>query len=417
MRGSLLAILCAAATAAACGDDGGTAPPDAGDGDAVEDAADAPETETGEEGDAERPDADGEDAIDDGADAEADDGAGESRMLAVVSTDYMVGSVSLIDLDTLETVASAVVHADAVLRCRGDGVFDVVERLGSDRIRRFRVSATGIEEVAGIDLPDGSNPQDAAALSTGEIGVPLYGTTSFAFLAGDLSASAGSTDLADLADSADGLPEMYGAVETAGRLFVSLQLLDRTASPWSPTGPGVLAVIDPATRMLADMGAGPGVQGVVLALENPFGPMRVFGPAILLSAVGAYGVEDGGIEAVNPATGTTLGIVVPESALGGDISDWIVRADDTGFALITAGFAEDRLVRFDLDSGATVGAPLLVSAGFTLSGLVDLDDGRIAVGDRTAGSAGMRIFDAESGAELTGTPISVGLPPVAACLP
>ncbi|MDI7268979.1 MAG: hypothetical protein QME96_13405, partial [Myxococcota bacterium] len=381
-----------AATAAACGDDGGTAPPDAGDGDAVEDAADAPETE-------------------------ADDGAGESRLLAVVSTDYMVGSVSLIDIETLETVASAAVHADAVLRCRGGGVFDVVERFGSDRIRRFRVSATGIEEVAGIDLPDGSNPQDAAVLSTGEIGVPLYEGTSFAFLAGDLSASAGSTDLAVLADAADGLPEMHGAVEAAGRLFVSLQLLDRTGSPWSPTGPGVLAVIDPPTRTLVDVGAGPGVQGVALAASNPVGPMRVFGPAILLSAVGAYGVEDGGIEAVDPATGTTRGIVVGEAALGGDISDWIVRADDTGFALVTAGFAEDRLVRFDLDSGATVGAPVIVSAGYTLAGLVDLGDGRIAVGDRTAGVEGVRVFDAESGAELTGAPIDVGLPPAAACMP
>jgi len=82
---------------------------------------------------------------------------------------------------------------------------------------------------------------------------------------------------------------------------------------------------------------------------------------------------------------------------------------------VTVGFAEDRLVPFDLDTGGT-GAPLLAVGGYALSGLVDLGDGRIAVGDRTDGATGVRVFDVETGVEETAAPIAVGLPPVAACV-
>ncbi|MBI5486137.1 MAG: hypothetical protein HY905_02260 [Deltaproteobacteria bacterium] len=433
--GAGLAVMLAAALAAGCGDDD-SLPGDGGDEGAVdaeggadgdvigdaeaEDEADAEpeaEAEGGADGDADSDaDADG--------DADADDGGGGwARTLAVLTSDYATGGLALVDLDTVEaatpavTADAATVHSDAVLVCRRGGTVDVVERMGADRIARYAVAGGTATAGPALELAEGSNPQDASAIDGGaSFAVPLYEEAAMDIVSGDLGSVTSVIDLSGFAD-ADGLPESVHVVEPAGLLFVSLQLLDRSGSIWTPTGPGVLAVFEAWTFLPLDMDAvTPGRQGVVLAGTNPAGPMRVVGPAILVSSVGAYGADDGGIEAVDVATGEGLGFVVTEAALGGDLADWIVLADDTGFAVVTVGFAEDRLVAFDLDTGATLGEPVVTSAGFTLSGLVDLGDGRIAVGDRTDGAAGVRVFDAASRAELTAAPIPVGLPPVAACV-
>jgi hypothetical protein len=136
-----------------------------------------------------------------------------------------------------------------------------------------------------------------------------------------------------------------------------------------------------------------------------------------VSTVGTYGVNDGGIEAVSdPLSGRSTGFVVTEEQLGGDMSDWIVVDGGPGFAIVTAASTTDRVVRFNASSGMVDPEPVLESAGYTLSGLADLGGGWIAVGDRTAGAAGIRVFDASTKAEVTTVPIGVGLPPVMACL-
>jgi len=378
-------------------------------------------------------DADGGDSVADvpgdgdaGADANAD-GDGDawtpgSATLVVLTSDYASGGIALVNLDTLESLPNAAtVHSDASLRCGAGGTFDVVERTGSDRIRRFHLSGAAVVEGASLAFDASSNPQDAAPLSTGEIAVPLYESALLAFAAGDLSARGATTDLESLADTADGLPEMYRAVEASGRLFVSLQLLDRSGTTWTPTGPGVLAVVDPVAHELIDMdGVADGTQGVVLAGENPFGPMRVAGtPArVLLSDVGEYGVLDGGIESVDPAAGESSGFVVTEVALGGDLSDWVITDDgETGFALVVTPAFADNVVRFDPAAGTVDATPLATSGGYTLSGLALVAGNRLAVGDRTVRAlpVGIRLFDAVTGAETTTVPIATALPPVQLC--
>jgi hypothetical protein len=398
---------CALLAAAPACDDGASPGQDVHDADAAE----APE------------DVEAAEEADDGADGEA---AGAwSTTLVVLTSDYTSGGISLIDVDTVGpsgtvvAVDVATAHSDAHVVCGEAGVFDVVERVGADRIVRLRAAAGEVAEVATLALETGSNPQDALPLTTGEIAVPLYERTALAFAAGDLSATATTVDLAPLADTADGLPEMFRAVESGGRLYVSLQLLDRTGATWTPTGPGVLAVVDPAAHALIDADAGTaGVQGIALAGANPIASPRLAGPvpAVFVATVGAYGANDGGIEAVDLATGATRGFLITEEALGGDVTDFLVFDDDTGVAIVTAGFTTDLLVRIDLDAGDTVGDALLVNGGFTLSGLVDLGGGRIAVGDRTAGAAGVRAFDVASETEVTAGPIDVGLPPVTGCV-
>jgi len=439
-RVALAALLWAAWWPAGCGGDDAeadaTADADApGDGEAVGDAdADADRdvpTETEREADAGAEDDGGAEGE---ADADVPDVAPAMNALVVLTSDYATGGVSLIDLDTGDTAPAVIVdaataHGDAMLACgpAEDRSFHVVERLGADRVRRFRVTATGVEETAVLELDDGTNPQDLIPLSVGEWAVPLYERNDLLFLAGDLSGVAEAVDLSALADTADGLCEMHRGVEWGGRLYVSVQRLDRGGPMWVPTGPGVLAVVDLSgtggTPALVDLDPGTaGVQGVALAGANPVGPVRVVGEGsaarMLVATVGAYGENDGGLEAVDdPDAETSAGFVVTEADLGGDIGDWVVLEGGMGFAVVTAGFAEDRLVRFDAETGEVDAAPLRVSGAYTLSGLADAGGGRLAVGDRTPGSSGVRLFDPATGSERTAAPIEVGLPPVAACRP
>ena len=435
---ALLATFALGTGAAGCGDD--SSPTDVPD---TADADDAGDDGTPDAGDADADgdgDADG-DADGDGdgdGDAEADGHAPWSRTLIVLTTDYSTGGVSLIDLDTIPgstvtAVDAAAVHSDAVLVCRGGadpahaGEFFVVERTGSNRIRLLKAGGGSVSDLASLALESGSNPQDVVpiARATGsQLAVPLYERSGLVFAAGDLSGVQQTLDLTPLND-AGGVPEMYRGAVLDTTLLVSLQLMNRTTMPWTPYGPGVLAAVAldaTSDHMLLDLDtATAGTQGVQLLSANPMGPMRLVSDGTLtrlfVSTVGTYGVNDGGIETVSdPFSGHSTGFAVTESALGGDISDWIVVAGITGFAIVTADFTTDRLMRFNASSGMVDPDPVLESAGYTLSALADLGGGRIAVGDRTAGAAGIRVFDASSKAEITAVPINVGLPPVMACL-
>jgi hypothetical protein len=430
-------LLAASLAVFGCGDDDVT-PGDGGDVDDVaetldEGGGDAADGDEGPDGDA---DADGDDVTDEGAD---DAVPPWNRTLVVLTSDYAAGGITAIDVDSIggtlrASVGASTAHADAMLRClvadvpERAGDFFVVERLGADRLRRMKVDNGVVSEQAAYSFEAGSNPQDAVLLvldSVEQVAVPLYERTTLAFLAGDLSGIDGTVDLGPLADAADGLPEMYRAVRREGLLLVSLQLLDRGGTTWTPTGPGVLAAVSldgaGAAHALLDLSADAGVQGVRLFTANPTGPMRPVSDGtttrLFVSTVGAYGANDGALEVVgDPMTGSSAGVVVSEEALGGDLSDWIVTAGGPGFALVTVGFATDRIVRFQPVSGLVDPEPVVEAAGYSLAGLVDLGDGRIAVGDRTAGASGIRVFDASTKTELTAAPIDVGLPPVMACV-
>ena len=408
--------------------------PDGADGDADGDAEPdvAPDGADGDaDGDADA-DADGD------ADADIVDTIPRVNALAVLTSDYATGSVAVIDLDTLDTTVAVnpdalAVHGDAMLSCAPSPegtlhqTFHVVERLGADRVRLLKLSAAEVDVLATLELEDGTNPQDAVPLSVGQYAVPLYERTGLAFAGEDLGGVVQTVELAALADATDGLPEMHRAVELGDYLYVSLQRLDRSGTTWSPTGPGVLGLIalstDGGEHMLLDVDPGTtGTQGITLLGSNPVGPLRVvtddLGSRVMVATVGEYGVNDGGLESVvDPLSGMSAGFAVTEEALGGDLGDWLVLGGIVGYAVVTAGFSEDRIVRFNLMSGMVDPEPMVVSGGYTLSGLTDLGDGRLAVSDRTAGAAGIRLFDADSKVELTAEPIDVGLPPVSSCRP
>src|SRR5262249_51404000 len=142
----------------------------------------------------------------------------------------------------------------------------------------------------------------------------------------------------------DGLPEMDQAAVIGGKLYVTLQLLDRK-NFFRPTNRSLIAVIDVATDAV--------VGSITLSGTNPFAESAGLAPdaatgKIVLTEVGECGtVGDGGIERIDPATGTAEGFFVTEQDLGGNVTDVVIVDDHHAYAILLDAEARSRVVRFD----------------------------------------------------------------------
>ena len=336
----------------------------------------------------------------------------ESELFAVTTTFEVVGSTGRIGLDGgYPTVTNEfTVHSDAVVRHFGRYVY-VVNRLFADNVlvldagddysvvRQFSVSSTGL------------NPRDVEAMRDDKAYVSLFESNTLLVCNPLTGATLTTIDLSAFAD-ADGTVEADQMVRVGDRVFLALQRLDRRVSPWAPTGLSTIVVIDTVTDTLIDVDADtPGVQGIALEAQNPYWDLRydTDRQRVLTINPGAFGALDGGLEAVQPFTLESDGIVVSESALGGDLLDAALVSDTIGWALISTSTFSTCLVRFDPSRGTKTDT-ILCTPGFDLSDLEVSRDGRLFVGDRRAANPGVRVFDATTGAALAG-PIGVGLPP------
>jgi hypothetical protein len=98
-----------------------------------------------------------------------------------------------------------------------------------------------------------------------------------------------------------------------------------------------------------------------------------------------------------------------EAQLGGDLQAARLASAEVGWAIISDSSFRTSLVRFDVASGERV-ATALTTAGFDLSDLEISAAGRLYLGDRSPQNPGIRVFDAFTGAALSGV-VGTGLPP------
>ena len=163
---------------------------------------------------------------------------------------------------------------------------------------------------------NGSNPQDMAFVSDSKAYVSLYGSNDLLIVdptAAVGSEIVGSIDLSGYLDpgDADGLVEAAAMAKVGRYLFVALQQLSNFATVTE----GVLAVIDTETDTLVDVDASAaGIQPIGLSGGNPVALSYASGLGrLLVSSAGSFGVEDGGIEAVDPFRFVTEGFLVSEA--------------------------------------------------------------------------------------------------------
>jgi hypothetical protein len=129
---------------------------------------------------------------------------------------------------------------------------------------------------------------------------------------------------------------------------------------------------------------------------------------IFVSETGSYGVNDGGIESVDPTAFEAGGYVIDESELGGDVGA-VAVSDGTGYVVVAVTFSSNTVMTFDAADG-TKGEDLIAIEAYCPSLTLD-DQGRLFVPDRTNDAPGVRIYDTTDNTEITSDAIDVGLPP------
>jgi len=339
--------------------------------------------------------------------------AGAQETGWVLTTDYSTfGRVRSFALDAPWTVSGdlAVIPGDPVGRYHESKVY-VVGRGGANLVQIYDPDA-GFVLVREFSIGAGRNPQDIAFDAAGEAYVSCYDEAVLLRIDVDHGIVLDTIDTSPFAD-ADGLPETGWMIALDDILYITCQKLDRN-NWYAPTGPGALLVFDMAAETWVDMdAAAPGIQPIVLTGADPYTRIEAVddgagGWNLRMGCVGFFGLQDGGIEEVDPITGASLGYVVTEQKLGGDITAFTGTGDDIHVLVSDASFITS-LRRFDPATGSVT--VLDTGNGYVHADLAWDGDFQLYLADRTVGAAGLRVFDTVSGTELTTGVLATGLPP------
>lgn len=340
--------------------------------------------------------------------------AASTRAFALTTDFFSPGGLSVVDLDTRAVqVDVASVHSDAVMRWH-DGLLYVVNRFGGDNIQVID-PAQNYATVRQFSVGNGSNPQDIVFVSPTKAYVSRYGSTDLMVV--NPSASNGlpmtPISLAAFADQ-DGLPEMMRMYRVEHYLFVACQRLNN----FQPTNPSVIVVIDTRTDTVVDVDlVTPGVQGIQLQRRNPvttfaFDRER---SRLLIGCVGVYGdLNDGGIEAIDPFTFQSLGVVMSGTALGGDVIDVAWSAPTKGYAIVAPSPTLAHLIAWDPSTGQATGTLISSGNGFGYPDCELNDRGELYLCRNTFTAQeppGLLVFSTATDQLIAG-PLSTGLPPV-----
>jgi DNA-binding beta-propeller fold protein YncE len=338
--------------------------------------------------------------------------AAATHFAFVVTTDYFTtGSSSAVHLDgsysTDKNVAS--IHSDAVARYY-NGLVYVVNRMGGDNIQILDPD-DGFSTVRQFSVGNGSNPTDIAFLSKTKAYVTRYNTTDLWIVDPSTGTHLDTIDMSSFAD-ADGCPEMDQLCMFGNYLYVTIQRLDQN-NYWVPVGTSYVAVIDVAADTLLDTDSlTPGLQPITLTGTNPFSELQPdhFSGRLFVSCVGYWGLQDGGVEAVNPETFQSEGYILTETETGGDVTDFEIVSEDKGYVIISDASFNNVLLTFNTQTGDTTAA-VYSPGGYVLTDIEQAPSGELFLTDRTPVNPGIRIYDIVTDSEITSNPIDVGLPP------
>lgn len=329
--------------------------------------------------------------------------------LFVTTTDYQSGSAAFLALGATEAEVNLLnVHSDAVARYHNGRIY-VINRLGQDNVLVLDPNNLRTPLLQ-FSTGNGTNPQDIAIIAPDKAYLSRYDSAELLIVNPQTGAERGTVDLSAFAD-ADGLPEMSAMVQVGTRVYVACQRLDRNGG-FTPVGDSYLAVIDTGTDALVDMDPGvDGVQGIRLAAANPYSVVAV-GHRIIISELAGFGDLEGGIEVIDADTGTSHGLVITETQLGGDVTALAMVDQESGYAIVSDANFANFVKPVDLKTIAVGAALEGHSHGFTPD--LAIDGKRLIVADRgtfdNPDAAGLLIYDVITGI-LSAGPISTGLPP------
>ncbi len=327
--------------------------------------------------------------------------------LFVFATDFTTGSIQKVDLTSASVgPASFPASADAVIRFDYEaGNLLVLNRLASNHLRAS--SADLARVLFEIPFEPNSNPQDIAFLGNGEAYVGFYHGAELKRFDLKSKQQTGSVNLARWSDD-DGYPEVASLKRlSSGLVLASLQRLD--LNTYQPTGSSFVLLVDPATNKV--------IEQRQLARANPFSSVKEWNGAVYLGEAGVLDRRtpqlDGAIEKLDAVNLESLGIVIEEAELGGDVLDFEILDANHGVAIVA--MPESAVVLFDPTSGRKT-RTLESPSGFRFSQvLVDRERSVFFVTDRDLQNPGIRVYDF-SGVEKKDHRIGLKLPPMSMVL-
>ncbi len=329
----------------------------------------------------------------------------------VTTTDFSTGSTSSVDRDahTSDNNVQAI-HSDAVARA-GDGVVYILNRAGGNNIQILD-PYDDFDTIHQFSTGANSNPHDIIVRSGNVAYITRYDMTTVLKMDLTNGATLATINLAAFAD-ADGIPEMDQMYAQNQTLYVLLQRLDRN-NFYSPTATSYVVAIDMLTNAVIDLDlVTPGVQAMPLIRTNPYSEIvsasAVQTGKLAFSCAGSFGVNDGGIVMISPASPNVQSMMLTETAAGGDILDFEILNATRAYAIVANASFQTVLIEFNPTTGTKTGATIYNPGGYDLS---DLEIGaQLMVADRKATNPGVRFFDTATNTANPAGPLDVGLPP------
>jgi hypothetical protein len=344
-------------------------------------------------------------------------GATGDNAAFVLTTDYESGSYSTIDLTTDTAIKdlpaqSGIIESDNAGAYFNGRIYIINRGTASNITVVDRADPTAA--LNQFSTGDDTNPYAMAFNSDTEAYVCLYKKNEI--LVVDPTATSdqikATIDLSGFmaAGDPDGIVEAGTMLKVNDYLFVALQRLNRK-NYFAAENDALLVVIDTTTHTVVDTDASTPavVDAITLTGRNPqFMFYDEVSGKIFVAETGSYGVNDGGVETVDPTAFEAEGYIIDESELGGDAGA-VVVSNGSGYVVVAGTWPNNTITTFDTSDG-TKGDDLLVNGAFIPSLTLD-DQGRLFVPDRTTTAPGVRIYDTTDNTEITTGAIDVGLPP------
>ena len=330
----------------------------------------------------------------------------KSIVAVSISMDYSEGNMGLYNITDSSVYKNLLsIYSDNDIRAY-DGSIYVLERYGKDNIIKITGSVIADSTVAyEKNIGASVNIQDVAFVSSTKAYVTQYGSSQVAIFNPSTGTKAATgIDLSAfnaVAPNPATVPYMSREQYYDGKVYVSCQRLGVAAGGAYPSvdDTSKIAVIDAATDAV--------VKAINLVYKNPQ-EMSLCNGKLYVAGVGLYGVNDGGIECIDLATGLNTGSVVDEAALHGDVSSLIVISDTKGYAVVATPAFTAEMYAFNPQT-KTVGAKI-AGVDNPCWNHMAYDGTYVYVGDRSATAPGIVVIDPATDRKVGATK-DIGIPP------
>jgi hypothetical protein len=335
---------------------------------------------------------------------------GAAERLVVVTTApydfYSSAGIAVVDIATHSFAYNGgELDGDAVIRTPG-GTPVVVNRHNFNSLQVVDTGDEDLTTVKACSIEDGfnSNPQDVVLASPDKGYVTPYAGESLFVISpavlfvpdNDPACHGIVTGYVDLSGfDADGVPQMDQMALVGDELFVALQLLDDEIGGLPPKQNGVIAVVDTANDAVTG--------SIPLAFRNPFAetkglPWNEFERLLYAGGPGNVDVlDDGGIEAIDPASRSSAGLLMTGADIDQNIFDFVIVGRRRAYAIV-ADRESNSVV--ELDIGPTPDQRgirnVLISSTALITDIELTERGELWVayrGESFDDPPGLRVFD------------------------